>query len=305
MKKKSEAPVFAIDDYCVSKNVKSIKVFAFSEKACMASEFEEGHRQQYYEIVWLKSGSGNHIIDTVNYPYSGSVLFMLSPGQLHHIQPLEQAEGFIIKFTDALFADNKDLDEYLIKTGLFDNIQSEPLIKLNASIHAILEDVIKKMEAEFNADEDDKEKIMLAYLKILITHISRLKRINITRGVSELDLNFSLFQKYKVEVEKYFKTEHSVNVYAKKLATLPRTLNTLSKKYLGKTAGAIIADRIVLEAKRELYYNTKNIKEIAYELGFDDPAYFTRFFKKETGISPLEYKLKEPAVSAQPKRSAG
>lgn len=293
MKKKIEAPVFAIGDYCVHKNVRSIKVGAFSDKACIAAEFEEGHRQQYYEIVWLKSGSGNHVIDTVNYPYSGSVLFMLSPGQLHHIHPIEKGEGYIIKFTPSLFSDNKDLDEYLIKTGLFDNIQSEPLLKLNASTHSALEDVLKKMEAEFNTEEEDKEKIMLAYLKILITHISRLKKINTTKEAAGLDVNFTLFQKYKVEVEKDFKTEHSVQAFAKRLLTQSRTLNSLSKKYTGKTAGDIIADRVILEAKRELYYNTKSIKEIGYELGFDDPAYFTRFFKKQTGLSPQEYKLNE------------
>lgn len=293
MKKKIEAPVFAIGDYCAHKNVRNIKVGAFSEKACIAAEFEEGHRQQYYEIVWLKSGSGVHIIDTVNYPYAGSALFMLSPGQLHHIRPIENGDGYIIKFTPSLFTDNKDLDEYLIKTGLFDNIQSEPLIKLNASIHAVLDDVLKKMEAEFNTEEEDKEKIMLAYLKILITHISRLKKINVSKETAGLDISFSLFQKYKVEVEKSFKTIHGVQTYAKMLQTQSRTLNSLSKKYTGKTAGDIISDRILLEAKRELYYNTKSIKEIGYELGFDDPAYFTRFFKKKTGLSPQEYKLHE------------
>ena len=293
MKKKTDTPIFAIGDYCVHTNLRGIKVAAFSDKACIAAEFEEGHRQQYYEIVWLKSGSGNHVIDTVNYPYSGSVLFLLSPGQLHHIHPVEKGEGYIIKFTPSLFSDNKDLDEYLIRTGLFDNIQSEPLIKLNASIHSVIEDVLKKMVAEFNTEEDDKDKILLAYLKILITHISRLKKIQSTREAIDLDVNFSLFQKYKAEVEKNFKTQHSVQAFAKKLLTQSRTLNSLSKKYTGKTAGDIIADRIVLEAKRELYYNTKSIKEIGYDLGFDDPAYFTRFFKKQTGLSPQEYKLNE------------
>lgn len=194
MRRKTEAPIFAIGDNCTDKNISSIKVGAFSDKACVAAEFQEGHRQQYFEILWLKSGAGNHVIDTVSYPYSGSVLFMLSPGQLHQIHPVEKGEGHIIKFTASLFSDNRDLDEYLIKTGLFDNIQSEPLIKLNASIHTVLEDVLKKMEAEFNTEEEDKEKIMLAYLKILLTHISRLKKINITREAAGIDGNFPCFK---------------------------------------------------------------------------------------------------------------
>ena len=152
------------------------------------------------------------------------------------------------------------------------------------------------MEAEFNSDEEDKEKVMLSYLKILITHINRLKKINVTKAAA-VDLNFSIFQKYKVEVEHNFKTEHSVQAFARKLLTQSRTLNSLSKKYTGRTAGDIIADRIVLEAKRELYYNTKSIKEIGYELGFDDPAYFTRFFKRQIGVSPQEYKMIERSTA--------
>ncbi|ULQ56919.1 helix-turn-helix domain-containing protein [Flavihumibacter rivuli] len=296
MNKRKIAPVFAIGDHCNTKMVRSIKVGAFSDTACMASEFEEGHRQQYYEIAWLKSGSGNHIIDTINYSYSGSVLFMLSPGQMHEIKPVEKGEGYVIKFLSSLFSNSQDSEEYLVKTGLFDNIQSEPLIKLNASTHSLLEDLLKKMEAEFNAEEQDNEKILQAYLKILITHISRLKKITGKSEQAGVDLHFSLFHKYKMEVESNFRTQHQVQEYAAKLKTQARTLNSLSKKFMNKTAGEIIADRLILEAKRELYYNLKSIKEIGYGLGFEDPAYFTRFFKKQTGVSPQEFKLSQPTV---------
>lgn len=289
--KKKEAPVLNIADYCSDKDIRNIKISSFTEEACTIAEIEENHRQDYYEIVWLKKGSGNHIIDTVNYPYNGSVLFLLSPGQMHRIYPKEKAEGYVIKFQTALFSGVKDMEEYLIKTNLFDNIQSEPVLNLNASIHATIQEIMNKMETEFNTKEQDKEKILLAYLKILLTHISRLKRITVSQGQVSADLNFSLFQKYKSEIEKHFRKEHSVESYAGRLIIQARTLNSLSKKYSGKTAGELIADRIMLEAKRELYHNIKSIKEIGYDLGFDDPAYFTRFFKKQAGISPLDYRM--------------
>lgn len=254
------------------------------------AEIETSHRQEYFEIVWLKKGSGHHVIDTVRYPYSGSVLFMLSPGQLHRIFPEEKAEGYVIKFSPSLFSDAKDLDEYLVKTGLFDNIEAEPLVKVSASVHAVLEDVFKKMETEFNAQEEDKEKIMLAYLKILITHVGRLKKIQFSQEHTAIDSGYALFQRYKAAVERHYKTEHSVQAYADKLGSQARTINTITKKFTGKTAGEIIASRLALEAKRELYHNTKSVKEIGFDLGFESPAYFTRFFKKQTGTSPYEYK---------------
>ena len=294
--KKKVIPIFSIGQHCDDKAIASIKISSFSEEACTIAEFEENHRHAYYEIIWLKNGKGVHTIDTIPYSYSGSVLFLLSPGQMHVIKPIEKADGYVIKFLPSLFNDSKDMNEYLLSAGLFDNIQAQPLLKVSSSSHAVFADVFSKMVTEFNADEEDKEKILLAYLKILITHINRLKRNHLSKQLSNRDINFFLFQNYKVSVENHFKKEHSVQRYAEILNTQARTLNSLSKKYLKKTAGEIISDRLILEAKRELYHNTNSIKEISYDLGFEDPAYFTRFFKKHTGISPQEYRVSNNAI---------
>jgi AraC-like DNA-binding protein len=299
MAKKTAAPVFNIRQHCDHKEVYNIKIAAFSEASCTIAEFGENHRHAYYEIIWLKKGKGVHHIDMHDYAYAGAVLFLLSPGQMHQLKPVEKAEGYVVKFLPALFTDGKDMEEYVAGTNLFDNIQAQPLIRVSAAAHAALEDVFNKMDAEFNADEADKEKMLLAYLKILITHISRLKRSQAVQEAMHSDTDFALFRLYKMAVERGFRSAHGVQHYAQQLFTQPRTLNSLSKKYAGKTAGELIADRIILEARRELYYNTASIKQISYGLGFDDPAYFTRFFKKQTGMSPQEYKESHTPVAAQ------
>lgn len=282
-------PFFTITQHC-EKATESIKVSTFDAESCVIAEFGENHRHEYYEIIWLKKGKGIHTIDTIHYPYAGSVLFLLSPGQMHHINPSEKAEGYVVKFLQSLFTDVRDINDYLLNAGLFDNIQAQPLLKVSSSGHAIFEDVLSKMDREFNADEVDKEKILLAYLKILLTHIARIKRNHISQVTSAVDAGFILFQKYKVEVERDFKRQHGVQHYADVLSVQPRTLNALSRKYAMKTAGTIISDRIALEARRELYHNTRSIKEISYDLGFEDPAYFTRFFKKHVGSAPQHYR---------------
>lgn len=290
MAKRTEAPIFKIGQHCLDIPVRNIKVSAFSDEACSKAEFDENHRHSHYEIIWLKKGRGIHNIDMVNYAYSGSVLFLLSPGQMHHLKPTEKAEGYVVKFLPSLFSDAKDMQEYLVNSSLFDNIQAHPLVTVSAAAHNSLEEVFNNMEAESNANETDKEKMMLAYLKILITHINRLKKNNHSLEAVNADSNLNHFQQYKILVEKNFRKEHSVQFYADQLYVQTRTLNSLAKKYAGKTAGEIISERILLEAKRELYYNTNSVKEIGYGLGFDDPAYFTRFFKKQSGLSPQEYK---------------
>ncbi|WP_290707235.1 AraC family ligand binding domain-containing protein, partial [Flavihumibacter sp. CACIAM 22H1] len=213
-KKDQRAPVIEIRQHCDTKEVKSIKIAALTEHSCTAVEFEENHRHQYYEIVWLKRGSGLHTIDMVNYRFEGSTLFLLSPGQMHIIKPDEKPEGYVLKFLPSLFRDAKDMDEYILNTTLFDNIQVEPMLKVSAAAHTAFEDVFTKMDAEFNVDEEDKEKILLAYLKILITHITRLRKNISTKNDLNADLHLKLFQAYKIQVEKFYKQQHGVQFYA-------------------------------------------------------------------------------------------
>ena len=141
--------------------------------------------------------------------------------------------------------------------------------------------------------------MMLAYLKILITHINRLKKNNHSLEAINADGNLNLFQQYKILVEKNFRKQHGVQFYADQLHVQARTLNGVAKKYADKTAGEIISERLLLEAKRALYYNINSIKEIGYDLGFDDPAYFTGSSKNNQGcrhksIKPLLLIAKHP-----------
>ncbi|WP_160710912.1 helix-turn-helix domain-containing protein [Chitinophaga solisilvae] len=282
-------PVFDIRQHCADQEIQHMKIAAFSEEACTIAEFEENHRHGYYEIIWLKKGKGIHHIDMMEYPYAGAVLFLLSPGQMHQIRPEDKADGYVIKFLPALFPDARDQEDYLLP--LFDNIQAAPVVAVTSATHQVFEELFRKMEAEFHVTEEDKERILLSYLKILLTHISRLKRNQQSMELTGKDLHLRLFRDYKAAVEKNFRREHAIRYYASLLHTQVRTLNALAKKYTGKTAGQVIADRILLEARRELYHNQLSIKEIGASLGFEDAAYFTRFFKKQTGVPPKEYKI--------------
>ena len=160
-RKNTIAPIFHIGQHCPDQEIRSIKISSFSEEACTMAEFDENHRHDYYEIIWLKKGRGVHNIDMMDYPYSGSVIFLLSPGQMHKINPIEKGEGFVVKFSASIFTDAKDMDEYILNTCLFNCIQAQPMIKLTSAAHSTFEDILNKMEAEFNADENDKEKILL------------------------------------------------------------------------------------------------------------------------------------------------
>lgn len=286
---KTLIPVFQLGDHCEPEHINNFEMAPFSSAICTAAEFLEHHRHDYYEIIWLKKGKGTHFVDSRLYAYNGPVMFLLSPGQIHKLQQQEKAEGYIIKFLPAIFRDQKDIEDFILNTGLFDNVQANPVIDIPPAAMTSFEELLLKMNAEFINNETDKEQVLSAYLKILMTQVNRLKR-NGAPAQQNTDVHFALFTQYKIAVEKKFRQQHSVQGYADQLHVQGRTLNTLSKKYAGKSAGEIITDRIILEAKRYLYHNAESVKEIAWSLGFDDPAYFTRFFKKQTGISPQQYR---------------
>lgn len=97
-------------------------------------------------------------------------------------------------------------------------------------------------------------------------------------------------QHLKETIEKDFKSKHSAGDYANALNISTKALGKITKTHLNKTITALISERIVIEAKRELYLTNKSVKEIAYELGYDDEYYFSRFFKNNTDVSPQFYR---------------
>ncbi|HKC35913.1 MAG TPA: AraC family ligand binding domain-containing protein, partial [Chitinophagaceae bacterium] len=204
---KTNIPLFTIQQHCYS-GTYNFKVGSFSKDACTSMEFEENHRHEYFEIVWIKNGTGNHQIDMEDHFYSGSVMFMLAPGQIHKIVQQISSEGYIIKFLPSVFKHEKDFSNYILDTCLFDSVTACSIINVPGSLHTVLEDLFLKMTEEFHQIEIDSENIVSSYLKILITHINRLKRKKISEQHAIKDPSYALFRQFKIAIEKKYKTEH-------------------------------------------------------------------------------------------------
>ncbi len=129
----------------------------------------------------------------------------------------------------------------------------------------------------------------LAKLIIVTTRIAKKKYIK-TEGVS--DEKFTVVRNFNLLVEMHFRKEHSVTFYADKLNKSPKTLSNTFSAYVNKTPLQLINERIINEAKRLLYFTDKSIKEIANELGFEEPNHFSKFYKNHTSRSPSDEKEK-------------
>jgi AraC-like DNA-binding protein len=144
--------------------------------------------------------------------------------------------------------------------------------------------IFNDMETEYTGRKPNYEAVIQTYLLLLFNLLKR-------HSKSEESLQYPpLLQKFFEMLEVNFKTRHEIGVYAGQLHVTAKTLNAACKKFLGKTAGAIIHERLTAESKKQLLYSHKNLTELAYELGFTDPSHFNKFFKRQTGVLPGIYR---------------
>ncbi|WP_143307669.1 AraC family transcriptional regulator [Chitinophaga vietnamensis] len=266
------------------------KVIRLHSNSGTTDEFNTLQRDEYFQIIWLHNGKGTHSIDLHEYVYEGPVVFIIAPGQLHKIIPQIPSDGYLLKFAPGVFSHEKDFFDYMLDTCLFDRVNACHTIKIPVSLQPLLEEVFSRMLEEYRQPGSGTDKLFTAYLRILVTHLNRVKRALLEEGPALNHPQYELFRAFRIAVEKHYRQEHALPFYAQLLSATVRQLNNVTRKYVDKSAGEIIQDRLILEAKRRLYHDTRSVKEICFELGFEDPGYFTRFFKKHAGIAPQHFK---------------
>ncbi|AXY73455.1 AraC family transcriptional regulator [Paraflavitalea soli] len=170
--------------------------------------------------------------------------------------------------------------------GLGDNL----FIKLDKQDQQKLQLLLDVFIEEFNTPDHIRHDMLLMLLKRLIINITKLARSKYMPEEKIPEDKFHIVRQFNLLVEGHYRSEHSVSYYAQRLNKSPKTLSNLFAIYNQKTPVQIIQERIVMEAKRLLSYTSQSVKEVSYELGFEDAAYFSNFFKKHTSLSPVDYR---------------
>lgn len=174
---------------------------------------------------------------------------------------------------------------------LFFGTQDLPIISIPSDQQRKFDLLWEVLQEEFKTKDTIQGDMLQMLLKRLIIICTRLARTQLI--VQELnDSQVDIIRQFNVLVDIHFKTLRKVKDYAALLFKSPKTLSNLFSTYNQKTPQQIIQERVVLEAKRLILFTDKQTQEIAYELGFDDPAYFSRYFKKISGTSPSDFKEK-------------
>ncbi len=261
----------------------SLSVVDF-EKACVVNQPE---KISSYNIFWIKEGKGTYHIDFNEYNFDGNVLFFLSPGQVFTVDSEEIKEAYRLSFVRDFYCIQTHDKEISCNGVLFNNIYETPFIELSQKDSDRLQLILSDVIDEFNQEGTAQYDMLQSYLKQFIIHSVRVQKIQYNIKDDE---ETKLFKDFSTLVEFNFKNLHSVSDYAERLGVSPKSLTKHFQKIGQLTPSDFIKNRIVLEAKRNLVYTDNSVKEIAFDLGFNDPAYFTRFFTKATSKSPLNFK---------------
>ncbi|WP_291143977.1 helix-turn-helix domain-containing protein [Flavobacterium sp. UBA7680] len=265
----------------------SFKVFEFDN----SSYFDHIQRNNYFTIIIITSGEGLAKVDLCEYAFQENTLFAFYPYQPFMLASEGTLTGISIQFHHDFFCIYRHHKEIAANGILFNNIYQQPFILLDQNNKQTLMNIVKEIVNELKVDALRKDEVLVSYLKIFLVLATRIKlEQQSIENVNGNEKQTLIIQNLRNAIEDNFRTKHSASDYADMLHVTPTVLARTAKNHFNMTLSDLITERIIVEAKRELYLTNKTVKEIAYELGYDDEYYFSRVFKGKTDISPQIYR---------------
>jgi AraC family transcriptional activator of pobA len=279
-------PVYSVENFSCNDLHREFYVNTFKEHLKSHSFIEEPHRHDSYLMVFFTNGYGMHEIDFDRFEIKKGTLFVLQPGQMHHWNLSEDIEGFVIIFSQELYNlyfGQKKINDY----NFYYSIYNTPEIvfgekespKILPYFNLLIEE--NKEQNPFQLDK------MLNLLDCIHIEVARKYGETYSHQTHSYNIKINTFERL---LEQHFKEEKLPSFYADKLNITLKHLNRICNEILKKTATDVIMDRVILEIKRMLTDKQLAVNEVASAVGYDDYSYFSRVFKKQTGVSPTAFR---------------
>lgn len=246
---------------------------------------QELHRHNFFYILIVKKGSGQHEIDFTPYEINENTVFIMRPGQVHYLNLKANSTGYLIQFkTDFLYSHNSTSQNHLTKLIQYNTyrLESEGFGK----IEKILLEALK----EYEQKEKGYHEVLKANLSIFLIELLRQRQEKVVPPTATTPYAQEKLEQFLELVESNITSHKQVSQYTDLLHLSSYQLSAITKSLLDKTPSEIINNYIILEAKRQLLATSNQVSQIAYNLGYEDASYFTRFFKKHTASSPEAFR---------------
>lgn len=246
------------------------------------------HQIRYYTFTWNKGPAQQIWIDEMAYSFPSNAILPLMINQSFRF---EKPTDIVAWQFNREFYCIVDHDKEVGCVGfLFYGNAQIPFLTLHAEEQRKFENLLGVFMEEFEVDDLIKGDMLQMLVKRLIIKATRLAKEQYLDNSLAVNGKLDVIRQFNLLVEIHYRKQHQVQFYAAEMNKSPKTLSNLFALYNHKSPAAVIQDRLVLEAKRLFYYTDKSSKEISFELGFDDPGHFSRFFKKGAGLSPSAFK---------------
>ncbi|ETZ24762.1 AraC family transcriptional regulator [Pedobacter sp. V48] len=247
---------------------------------CPPSYLNDPGRKDFFEIVWLKNEEALHALKDTELEAKADWIYLIPPYRVHQLNKAGK-NGELISFKRSMLEEEDK--EFLLDLFKIFNVQGEfSCLRLNETSATELSGIFQLLDKEYASNNIV---MVRALLKVFLLKLIQVKEHEFTGQ----DIHQKRVYEFLMLLESNYQQVRNTDFYAGKLGISSKRLNQILKDKLSKTGMQLIHDRLILEAKRSIIHSENTIKEIAYELGFSDRPYFSRFFKKQTGQTPEEF----------------
>lgn len=248
------------------------------------------HRHRnLFQIMFIEQGGGTLDLEAESIAFDAPAVMLLAPTVAHgfRFRP-KVTEGFVINFTEDV---TESLGEQAnVALARLKHIAGQPLMKVSRGEISRLSTLCRDLLEEEFLGREGFEVAMRATLALIGVEVARLGASRELSGTITLAPADATVEELRRLIEQNFRSERQIGFYANKLAMTADRLNDHVKRATGVTAGHLLRQRLLTEAKRQLVFTDLTIGEVAYDLAFADPSHFARFFKKQTGSTPQAFR---------------
>lgn len=247
------------------------------------------HRIQYYAVLFILEGEGNHYIDFKTYHYQRNSIIFVSKEQVHAFERNLNRDAFFLMFTEEFLEKGSSASNLMQELSLYNYHLYPPVIQLQEKQTALLRQLSEGMRNESDAPSDVlTEEIVHATLIIFLCLAERIRKEN--RKLVPRSKYHEEYVQFQKLLNKHIFESRQVKYYADTLLISTKKLNRITQEMLGKPAKSYINEFLVIEIKRLLMNTSFTIKEIAYQTGFEEVTNFVKYFKKHSGFNPTEFR---------------
>ena len=247
----------------------------------------EPHRLTFYDILLVTGGRGQFYLDGAGRPVGPGRVLFTSPGEVRRWRA-SGLEGLCLFFTGEFLEQFFSDPFFLYRLPYFHRDEPAPALELPGEERRLLTLKLQEMAEEIRQLGSDSPALLAARLYEVLVLLERWFRRDHPRDSAPVTEGLGL--RFRRLVEREFRKEHRVSAYARKLSVSPSHLNAVVRRHLGRSPTDLIQERVALEARRLLLHTDETAARVGYALGFDDPSYFARFFKRRVGKSPAYFR---------------